>query len=81
MRTRRKEHNYDERIRNVEFTSLVFSVAGDMGPIATTFYQRLASMLSDKLHQTYMQSHHLLDSLQLKFFPFAVHHNVLEMGA
>jgi len=51
---------YDERVRNVEhgtFTPLVFSVAGGMmGPIATTFYKRLASLLSEKLHQTYNQT-------------------------
>jgi len=54
---------YDERIRNIEhdtFTPLVFSVAGGMGPIATTFYKRLASMLSDKLHQMYNQTIHWL---------------------
>jgi len=40
---------YEERIRNVEHgTSLVFSVAGGMGPIASTFYERLASMLIAK---------------------------------
>jgi len=41
---RRREHNYDERIRNIEhgtFTPLVFSVAGGMGPIATTFLQEI----------------------------------------
>jgi len=46
---------YEGRIRNVEhgtFTPLVFSVAGGMGPIATTFYKRLASLLADKMHQS-----------------------------
>jgi len=54
-----KKRAYDERVRNVEhgtFTPLVFSVAGGMGPIATTFYKRLASLLADKLHQTYNQT-------------------------
>ena len=49
-----KKCSYDERIRNIEhgtFTPLVFSVAGSMGPIATTFYKHLASLLSDKMNQ------------------------------
>jgi len=44
-------------IRNVEhgtFTPLVFSVAGGMGPIPSTFYKRLASMLSAKTQQSYI---------------------------
>jgi len=47
------------RVCNVEhgtFTPLVFSTAGGMGPIATTFYRCLASLLSDKLHQSYNQT-------------------------
>ena len=46
-------------VRNVEhgtFTPLVFSAAGGMGPIATTFYRCLASLLSDKLYQSYNQT-------------------------
>ena len=54
-----KQHVYEERVRNVEhgtFTPLVFSATGGMGPITTTFYKRLASLLSDKLHQTCNQT-------------------------
>jgi len=32
---------------------IVFSIAGGTEPIATTFYKRLASLVSEKLHQTY----------------------------
>jgi len=54
-----KKRTYEERIRNVEhgtFTPLVFSVVGEMGPIATTFYKRLTSLLADKIHQSYNQT-------------------------
>ena len=54
-----KKRQYEERVRNVEhgtFTPLVFSAAGGMGPITTTFYKRLASLLSEKLHQSYNQT-------------------------
>ena len=50
---------YDERVHNVEhgtFALLVFSAAGDMGPIATTFYKCLASLLSNKSNQSYNQT-------------------------
>ena len=52
-------NNYEERVRNVEhgtFTPLVFFAAGGMGTITTTFYKRLASLLSEKLHQSYNQT-------------------------
>ena len=54
-----KKRAYEERVRNVEhgtFTPLVFSVAGGMGPIATTFYKRLASLLAERMHQSYNQT-------------------------
>ena len=35
---------------------LVFSVAGGMGPIASTFYKGLVSMLSAKTQQAYNQT-------------------------
>ena len=50
---------YEERACNVKhgtFAPLVFSSASGMGPIPTTFYRRLASFLSDKLHQSYNQT-------------------------
>ena len=36
------------------FTPLVFTIAGGMGPAATTFYKRLASNLSDHLKKPYL---------------------------
>jgi len=41
-----KKHEYEERVCNVKhgtFSPLVFSAAGGMGPIATTFYRCLVS--------------------------------------
>jgi len=49
-----KKHKYEERVRNVEhgtFTPLVISAAGG---------RRLASLLSDKLHQSYKKTIHWL---------------------
>ena len=46
-----KKRQYDQRIRDVEhstFTPLVLSTTGGMGRAATTFYRRLAAMLSEK---------------------------------
>ena len=46
-----KKRHYEQRVREVEhasFTPLVFSSTSGLGPAATTFYKRLASMLSDK---------------------------------
>ena len=47
---------YEHRIREVEhasFTPLVFSASGGMAREATTFYKRLASLLSMKREQPY----------------------------
>ena len=46
-----KKRQYDQRVREVEhatFTPLVLSSTSGMGKAATVFYQRLASMLSEK---------------------------------
>ena len=46
-----KKKQYDQRIRDVEhstFTPLVLSSTGGMDRAATTFYRRLAAMLSEK---------------------------------
>ena len=51
-----KKRLYEQRVREVEhasFTPLVFSSTGGLGPTATTFYKRLASMLSNKWKQPY----------------------------
>ncbi len=51
-----KKRHYEQRIREVEhssFTPLVFATTGGLGPAATAFYKRLASMLSDKWKQPY----------------------------
>jgi len=50
-----KKRAYEEHIQNVKhftFAPLVFSVAGGMGPIASTFHKCLASMLSAKTQQS-----------------------------
>ena len=54
-----KRRAYEERIREVEhgsFTPLVFSAVGGMGAAASTFYQRLASTLSEKRGQPYSKT-------------------------
>ena len=46
-----KKRQYDQRVREMElatFTPLVMSVTGGMGKLATIFYKRLASMISEK---------------------------------
>ena len=46
-----KRWAYDEHVRQVEracFSPLVFAATGDMGPIATTVFRKLASMLAEK---------------------------------
>ena len=51
-----KKREYGQRIRDVEhgfFTPLVFSTSGAMGREATTFYKRLAYLLSDKQDKAY----------------------------
>ncbi|KAL5489466.1 hypothetical protein EMCRGX_G018560 [Ephydatia muelleri] len=51
-----KKREYGQRIRDVEhgvFTPLVFSTSGAMGREATTFYKRLADLLSDKQDKAY----------------------------
>ena len=45
------KREYEERVREIEhgsFSPLVFSTAGGMGPIATTVYKRIASLIADK---------------------------------
>ena len=54
-----KKRHYEERILEVErssFTPLVMSATGGMGPLATTFYSRLASMLADKQGTPYSKT-------------------------
>ena len=51
-----KKREYGQRIRDVEhgvFTPLVFSTSGAMGREATTFYKRLADLLSEKQDKAY----------------------------
>ena len=51
-----KKRQYEQRVRDVEqatFTPLVMSTTGGMGKAATTFYKRLASMLSEKRDVSY----------------------------
>ena len=54
-----KKRQYDQRVREVEcatFTPLIMSVTGGMGKSATTFYKRLASMISKKRDTPYSQT-------------------------
>ena len=54
-----KRRHYEQRVREVEhatFTPLVMSVTGGMGKAATTFYKRLASMISEKRNNEYSQT-------------------------
>ena len=51
-----KKREYEERVREIEhgsFSPLVFSTAGGMGPIATTVYKRIASLIADKRQEPY----------------------------
>ena len=48
-----KKRAYEERVRDIEhgsFAPLVLSISGGMGPIATTVYKRLASLIAEKHH-------------------------------
>ena len=52
----KKSERYEDRIRVVEhgsFIPLVFSTSGGMGPLATTAYKRLASLIASKRDQPY----------------------------
>jgi hypothetical protein len=54
-----KWKHYEARILEVErasFTPLVLSATGGMAPTATTFYRRIASILSEKQHTPYSKT-------------------------
>ena len=54
-----KKRHYEERVHEVElatFTPLVMSTTGGMGRAATTFFKRLASMISEKKNTEYTQT-------------------------
>ena len=54
-----KKRQYEQRVREVEhatFTPLVMSTTGGMGRAATTFYKRLASMISEKRDTEYSRT-------------------------
>ena len=56
---REKRRQYELRVREVEhatFTPLVMLATGGMGQAATTFYKRLASMISEKRNTQYSQT-------------------------
>ena len=58
MKKKNKEH-IEQRIREIEhasFTPIVLSTTGGMGPIATTFYKRLADRLASKWNSSYSQT-------------------------
>ena len=59
LHEREKRRAYDERVREVEracFSPLVFAATGGMGPTATTFFRKLASMLAEKRSINYNKS-------------------------
>ena len=54
-----KKRQYEQHVQEVEhatFTPLVMSTTGGMGKTATTFYKRLASMISDKRDISYSKT-------------------------
>ena len=54
-----KKRQYVQRVREIEhstFTPLVLSVTGGMGRAATTFYKRLATMISEKKETPYSKT-------------------------
>ena len=56
---RKGDRQYEQRVREVEhatFTPLDMSATGAMGRTATTFYKRLASMVSEKRNTEYSQT-------------------------
>ena len=51
-----KKRVYEERVREIKhgfFAPLVFSISGSMGPITTTVYKRMASLVAEKHHHPY----------------------------
>ena len=51
-----KKCHYERRVREIEhssFTPLIFSLTGGLGPAATVFYKRLASLLCTKWDHPY----------------------------
>ncbi len=60
---KKKKRQYEQRVREIahsSFCPLVFSLTGGLAPIATTFYKRLASQLSEKWKQPYGPTMRLL---------------------
>ena len=56
-----KRRSYEERITSVKhgsFTPLVFTTASGLGPAATVFYKRLATMISELHDQPYSRVLH-----------------------
>lgn len=54
-----KKRHYEQRILEVEhssFTPLVMSATGGMGPLAASFYKRLAAMLAEKQRTPYSKT-------------------------
>jgi len=54
-----KRRAYDQRVREIEhrnFTPLVFSASGRMGPAARVFYEKLVSMIAIKHNKAYSKT-------------------------
>ena len=51
-----KRRDYEQRVTQVEkssFTPLVYSTTGGMGPLATAFHQRVASLVAERKQERY----------------------------
>ena len=58
QRHEKEKRHYGQRVRDIEhaiFLPLVFSASGGMGKSATTFYKRVASLVSEKTKVPYSQ--------------------------
>ena len=54
-----KKRPYEDRLLEVEhgtFSPLVFSTSGGMGPITTTVYKRIATIIAEKHQQAYSRT-------------------------
>ena len=69
-----KKWAYEEKVREIEhgsFAPLVFSISGGMGPIATTVYKRMASLIAEKQNHPYSST-----KMQVEFLLIAICSNV-----
>ena len=74
-----KKRTYEERVREIEHGSfaplIVVSISGGMGPIATTVYKRMASLIAENYNNPY-SSTLFLAKMQAEFLLIAICNNV-----